>query len=55
MEVPGLGPRDGAESPGLSRVIRTAEISVVIPRDAFDERFGEAVDVAEEQGGFVAD
>jgi hypothetical protein len=36
-------------------VIRTAELSVVIPRDAFDERFGEAVDVAEEQGGFVAD
>jgi hypothetical protein len=55
MEVPGLGPRDGAESPGLSRVIRTAELSVVIPRDAFDDRFGEAVDVAEEQGGFVAD
>jgi hypothetical protein len=27
----------------------------VIPRDAFDDRFGEAVDVAEEQGGFVAD
>ena len=41
--------------PALSRVIRTAELSVVIPRDAFDERFGEAVDLAEEQGGFVAD
>ena len=39
----------------LSRVIRTAELAVVIPRDAFDDRFGEAVDVAEEQGGFVAD
>jgi hypothetical protein len=36
-------------------VIRTAELAVVIPRDAFDERFGEAVDVAEAQGGFVAD
>jgi hypothetical protein len=36
-------------------VIRTAELAVVIPRDAFDERFGQAVDVAEEQGGFVAD
>ena len=34
---------------------RTAELSVVIPRDAFDDRFGQAVDVAEEQGGFVAD
>jgi hypothetical protein len=42
-------------SPRLSRVIRTAELSVVIPRDAFDDRFGEAVDVAEEHGGFVAD
>jgi len=60
--VPG-GPFDegvtgAAEIPGapaLSRVIRTAELSVVIPRDAFDERFGEAVDVAEVQGGFVAD
>jgi hypothetical protein len=52
------GVRGTAEVPGapnLSRVIRTAELSVVIPRDAFDDRFGEAVDVAEEQGGFVAD
>jgi Domain of unknown function (DUF4349) len=61
-EVDGLGDREvaggPAEVPGappVSRVIRTAELSVVIPRDAFDERFGEAVDVAEEQGGFVAD
>jgi Domain of unknown function (DUF4349) len=46
-EVPG--------APAVSRVIRTAELSVVIPRDAFDQRFGQAVDVAEEQGGFVAD
>jgi hypothetical protein len=42
-------------APAVSRVIRTAELAVVIPRDAFDERFGEAVDVAEAQGGFVAD
>ena len=41
--------------PAVTRVIRTAELSVVIPRDAFDDRFGQAVDVAEEQGGFVAD
>jgi hypothetical protein len=27
----------------------------VIPRDAFDERFGEAVDIAEEHGGFIVD
>jgi hypothetical protein len=59
--VPGLGDDQtihgnaGQGPPPVSRVIRTAELSVVIPRDAFDERFGEAVDVAEEQGGFVAD
>jgi Domain of unknown function (DUF4349) len=49
------GPAEVSGSPQPSRVIRTAELSVVIPRDAFDDRFGEAVDVAEEQGGFVAD
>jgi Domain of unknown function (DUF4349) len=60
VEEPGLGdlPVDSggnASAPAVTRVIRTAELSVVIPRDAFDDRFGEAVDVAEEQGGFVAD
>lgn len=49
------GPAEVSGSPVLSRVIRTASIAVVIPRDAFDERFGEAVDIAEEHGGFVAD
>jgi hypothetical protein len=49
------GVREVPGSPQPSRVIRTAELSIVIPRDAFDDRFGEAVDVAEEQGGFVAD
>ncbi len=49
------GPAEVPGAPAVSRVIRTAELWVVIPRDAFDERFGEAVDVAEEQGGFVAD
>ena len=49
------GVREVPGSPQPSRVIRTAELSVVIPRDAFDDRFGEAVDVAEAQGGFVAD
>jgi hypothetical protein len=49
------GPAEVPGPPAVSRVIRTAELSVVIPRDAFDERFGQAVDVAEEQGGFVAD
>lgn len=41
--------------PGLSRVIRTAEMSVVVPRDAFDQRFGEAVDAAESNGGYIQD
>jgi hypothetical protein len=49
------GPAEVPGPPAISRVIRTAELSVVIPRDAFDERFEQAVDVAEEQGGFVAD
>jgi hypothetical protein len=61
--APELTPADDAlglpaEVPGapvFSRVIRTASIAVVIPRDTFDERFGEAVDIAEEHGGFVAD
>jgi hypothetical protein len=42
-------------SPSLSRVIRTAEMSIVVPRDAFDQRFGEAVDAAESNGGYVQD
>jgi Domain of unknown function (DUF4349) len=49
------GPTEVPGSPVLSRVIRTGEIAIVIPRDAFDERFGQAVDVAEAQGGFIAD
>lgn len=38
----------------LARVIRTAEIGLVIPPDAFDERFATAVDIASAQGGFVS-
>ena len=49
------GPGEVPGSSVVSRVIRTAAITVVIPSDAFDERFGEAVDIAEEHGGFVAD
>lgn len=37
-----------------SRVIRTAQLGLVIPRDAFEERFAQAVDAAESSGGFVA-
>jgi Domain of unknown function (DUF4349) len=58
--VPGEGLEDAGGGhapapPAISRVIRTAELAIVIPRDEFDQRFGEAVDVTEAQGGFVAD
>jgi uncharacterized protein DUF4349 len=57
--TPATAPADqvagGPDQPELSRVIRTAEISVVVPRDAFDQRFGEAVDAAESNGGYVQD
>ncbi|HET8525762.1 MAG TPA: DUF4349 domain-containing protein [Actinomycetota bacterium] len=50
-------PRPAGKEAGAapSRVIRTAQIALVIPRDAFEERFGDAVDVAEGNGGFVAE
>jgi hypothetical protein len=38
----------------LSRVIRTAELGLVIPPNSFDERFSQVVDVASAHGGFVA-
>ena len=41
--------------PELSRVIRTAELSVVVPRDEFDRAFGAAVDAAEANGGYIQD
>lgn len=41
--------------PQVTRVIRTAELYLTIPRDSFDARFGQAVDAAEANGGFVAD
>jgi hypothetical protein len=51
----GVAPQDEAPVPDATRVIRTAELSLVIPGDSFDERFGEVVDAAEANGGFVAD
>jgi uncharacterized protein DUF4349 len=48
------GAAHGPDEP-ISRIIRTAEISVVIPRDAFEKTFSDAVSVAEDNGGFVAD
>lgn len=38
-----------------TRIIRTAELELTIPRDAFDERFSDVTNVAEGNGGFVAD
>jgi hypothetical protein len=46
--VGGIPPND------VSRVIRTARIALVIPRDSFEDRFAQAADVASESGGFVA-
>jgi hypothetical protein len=55
--IPGIAPGDNPSTsiPGeLSRVIRTAELGLVIPRDSFDERFADAVDIASANGGFVS-
>jgi uncharacterized protein DUF4349 len=59
LSIPGIAPLPGdvpsTTLPGeVSRVIRTAEIGLVIPPDAFDNRFADAVDVASANGGFVA-
>jgi len=35
------------------RIVRTAEVTLVLPPDSFDERFASAQDVAELHGGFV--
>jgi hypothetical protein len=51
----GGSPTPNGSSEPISRIIRTAEISVVIPRDAFEQTFSDAVSVAEDNGGFVAD
>lgn len=45
----------GEGAPSVARIIRTAEITLVVPPGSFDERFAEAVGVAENLGGFVAD
>ena len=55
--LPDLATTDVPSStlPGeLSRVIRTAELGLVIPRGSFDERFADAVDIASANGGFVS-
>jgi hypothetical protein len=47
----------GVEVPAddLSRIIRTAQLGLVIPRESFDARFADAADVASANGGFVQD
>ncbi len=40
--------------PDLTRVVKTAALTVVVPNGTFDERFGRASDVAERFGGFVS-
>jgi hypothetical protein len=55
--VPGTPPADVPSTtlPGeVSRVIRAAELGLVIPRGSFDERFADAVDIASANGGFVS-
>jgi hypothetical protein len=41
--------------PTTSRIIRTGDISVIIPRDSFDDRFAAVVNAAEHNRGFVAE
>lgn len=54
-EAVGLrGPSSTAILSELARVIRTAELGLVIPPDSFDERFAQVVDVASAHRGFVA-
>jgi hypothetical protein len=44
----------GAILSGLVRVIRTAELGLVIPPDSFDDRFAKVMEVASDNNGFVA-
>ena len=55
---PSPAPGGGDQSvggPTTSRIIRTGDISVIIPRDSFDDRFAAVVDAAEDNRGFVAE
>jgi hypothetical protein len=50
---------EGGEPPlgplTISRIIRTGDISLIIPQDSFDDRFAAVVDAAEDNRGFVAE
>ena len=55
---PSPAPSDADQSvgsPTTSRIIRTGDISVIIPRDSFDDRFAAVVNAAEHNRGFVAE
>ena len=43
----------GRGIPEVSKVIKTADLSIVVPADSFDARFHDATEVAEDLGGFV--
>jgi hypothetical protein len=43
----------GQGIPAVSKVIKTANLSIVVPANSFDARFQDATEVAEELGGFV--
>jgi hypothetical protein len=58
----GLEARGGVEAPAIeesipvrdpSRVIRTGQMTVEIQRDSFDEKFAQAQNIADVNGGFV--
>jgi Domain of unknown function (DUF4349) len=51
--VPGSGPL-GTTGVDLSKVIKTAGLSVVVPRDTFEQRFATASRVAGDVGGYVS-
>jgi hypothetical protein len=52
---PTRDPDQSIGSSTTSRIIRTGDISVTIPRDSFDDRFAAVVDAAEDNRGFVAE
>ncbi|HEX6009242.1 MAG TPA: DUF4349 domain-containing protein, partial [Actinomycetota bacterium] len=52
---PAPGGDQSVSGPTTSRIIRTGDISVIIPRDSFDDRFAAVVDAAEDHRGFVAE
>ncbi len=51
LEAPAIEGSIPVQDP--SRIIRTAQMTVVIGRNAFDEKFAQAQNVAEVNGGFV--